>query len=1005
MLRWTAATAKARVEEPFGDLVAKRRSAEIMQSKVDESKDDKPRACRVRRADGAGRGGGIRRRFSRFTWLLLVLGCVQALSAAEVWVLRDDLTGVANEAGRKWVGAFAAANIAARETGSEELAARLAATPGPGAILVMTRATDFPAEALLALQAFLRRGNHLVAVSGPPFSRLKHRRDGHWAEADGAVAAPVLEAISPSYKLHRVQASALANLGEPAPREFSGTVLAPLPRSSGFGSESLRKWRQIPLAYALDAAGAKRGIAAELLLNNDGEYAGSVWGYLGLLPADVERNAAWSTSLVVAMVRRIQGGLFLANAGASRFAVASGERLTLGAYVANLTGHPAEWEVSFTVAANGRVVHASASVPSHGGGEARITPVAGETLTLPAGVYEVTTTLARGGVTIDTIRQPVRVVEFGPVASEEIVGVKDGDFVLAGRPWHPFGINYWPCYVLGLEESDFSNAQWDPALYDPEGVEAELAAAEGMGLSMVSIQYNRLEQAGPVMDLLARAERHHLKVHAFLPGLDPLQPDFPRASALIRAAHLAESPAFFAYDLGWEVRVGVRTARVAWDRAWHRWVLDRYGSVELAEQDWGFSPAREGGILTGASDEQLKQDGPWRIYVAAYRRFLDDTISRRYREVRDFVRSLDAHHLLGARSGFGGTGAEWIAEYLPFDLASGAKHLDFICPEHYEDPHTRQEFLKGAFTTAYARLVSGGKPVYWAEFGRPVAWKVEAAAYEMEPAPATLRSQADYFRDVIGMVRDGGANGCAGWWWPAGYRVDEKSDFGLVRPDLTLRPAGEEVVRAAKEFRGPREAVPTAGETVVDRDRYVTGYAGLYVAHSAAYAEALMAGRVPRLRTEGSGTDSVTTPLVAVGNRPATGRNPPKFLNAEFNFLRLNGRAVCDGDVVTVAAGRPVEVEASVGNTAEAAWRAQPGGTVGAVQLMARWEGGEASGAIERDVPYLADARVPAFRIAPRLDKAEVISFRMTAHGRTDFGEVIRVTLQPAVPGTPAATP
>ncbi len=175
MLRWTARRAKARVEEPFGDLVAKRRSAEIMQSKVDESKDDKPRACRVRRAADAGRGGGIRRRFSRFAWLLLVLGCVPALSAAEVWVLRDDLSGAANESGRKWVGALAAANMAARETGSEELASRLAATPGPGAILVMTRASDFPAEALPALRAFLRRGNHLVAVSGPPFGRLMLR--------------------------------------------------------------------------------------------------------------------------------------------------------------------------------------------------------------------------------------------------------------------------------------------------------------------------------------------------------------------------------------------------------------------------------------------------------------------------------------------------------------------------------------------------------------------------------------------------------------------------------------------------------------------------------------------------------------------------------------------------------------------------------------------------------------------------------------------------------------
>jgi len=305
----------------------------------------------------------------------------------------------------------------------------------------------------------------------------------------------------------------------------------------------------------------------------------------------------------------------------------------------------------------------------------------------------VTTTLARGGTTIDAITYPFQVVEYGALKDDEIVSARDGDFHLAGRKWYPLGINYWPRYIVGVEPADFSEAQWNPAQYDPEGVDEDLTLARTLGLSMVSISYSRLEQAGPVMDLLARAHRHHLKVHVFIPGLHPLQPDFPRAQALIRAAHLPESPAVFAYDLGWEVTVGLRPARAAWDRAWQQWVVDRYGSIEAAERDWDYVTAKANGILVGASDEQLKKDGPWRVYVAAYRRFWDDTISRGYREVRDMIRSLDRHHLLGARSGYGGTGAEWIAEYLPFDLASGAKHLDFISPELYEFPRTRTEFL------------------------------------------------------------------------------------------------------------------------------------------------------------------------------------------------------------------------------------------------------------------------------------------------------------------------
>lgn len=919
------------------------------------------------------------------------------LSAAETWVLRNGYANSDGDAARKLERALVAAGIAAREICPENLVAQLSAAE-PGTILLLPNARWFPAEALPALQAFLRRGSHFVAVGGPPFSQLVVRREGRWIEVGRAAPSPIFESISPAYKLHPAHAAALSRPGGEAPFLFDGEVAASIPRSPGFGCDAVRKWRQIPLSYALDVDGQKRGIAAHLLLNNEGEYAGSVWGYLGLSSqADVARAPAWSVPLVVSMVRRIQEGFFFANAGTRHFTVAEGESTSLGAYVVDLAGKAADLKVRFTIATvDGRMVHTSTRAHRlEAGDRSRRRFLQGETVTLPAGTYEVTTTLAKSGTIIDAIRYPFRVVSVRPLKDDDVVSVRSGDFLLAGRAWYPLGINYWPRYILGLEPADFSDAQWDPAQYNPGCVEEDLALAQTLGLSMISIQYNRLEQAGPVMDLLARAHRHNLKVHLFLPGLDPLHPDFPRAEALVRAAHLAESPAVFAYDLGWEVRVGQRPARAAWDRAWERWVVDRYGGIEAAERDWHYTPARENGILVGASDEQLKQDGPWRIYVAAYRRFWDDAISRGYREVREKIRSLDSRHLLGARSGYGGTGAEWIAEHLPFDLASGAKHLDFVSPEHYEPSRSRAEFRKSAFTTAYARLVSGGKPVYWAEFGVPVAWKVEPAAYPWKPDAGAVRAQADYFRDLIETVHEMRANGCAGWWWPAGYRVDEKSDFGIVGPDLTLRPAAEELARAAKRFFEPLPAAQHRGELTIDRDRYVTGYAGIYGEHSAAYAAAFAAGEAPRLRTSGTGTDSASAPRVAVGGVRCNGTNPPQFLNAEFNLLRLNGRVVRDGDVLAVESGRPVAVEASVGNTAEARWLARAPGGEGIVQLAVHWGGGEAFGAIESDTPFLHDARVPRFEFLPRLERPMTIRFRMSARARSEFGEVIRVTFQP----------
>jgi hypothetical protein len=276
-----------------------------------------------------------------------------------------------------------------------------------------------------------------------------------------------------------------------------------------------------------------------------------------------------------------------------------------------------------------------------------------------------------------------------------------------------------------------------------------------------------------------------------------------------------------------------------------------------------------------------------------------------------------------------------------------------------------------------------------------VAWKVEPSAYRLEPDPAALQTQGDYFRNVIWMVHEARANGCAGWWWPAGYRVEEKSDFGIIYPDLTLRPAAEEMAQAAKWFYEPLAASRPCGDLIIDRDRYVTGYAGIYGACSGPYAEEFAAGKAPGLRTEGTGTDSAGAPLVAVGDLPCNGSNPPKYLNAEFNFLRLNGRIVRDGEVVPVEPGRPVVVEASVGNTAEARWLARPDGSAGGVYLAAGWDGQQILGKIESDTPFLRDARVPEFEFAPRLERPVVVSFKMAALDRADFGEVIRVTLQP----------
>ena len=500
------------------------------------------------------------------------------------------------------------------------------------------------------------------------------------------------------------------------------------------------------------------------------------------------------------------------------------------------------------------------------------------------------------------------------------------------------------------------------------------------------------------MDFMARADRHHLKVNVYLSALEPRWPDLARAQRMIREAHLPESPAFFAYDACWEGHLGPAAERRASDASWQAWVVERYGSVAAAEQDWRYLPPRVAGTLSGPTDEQLRQDGEWRVFVAAYRRFWDDEISRRYRAVRQAVRAVDPLHLLGARSGYGGNGTPMYADLMPFDLASGAAHLDFISPEGYALQGGREQFLRGGLTSAYARQVGAGKPVFWAEYGVPLLWQVEPGQYypvetaEMEP-------QRVYFQNMLRFVRETGGSGCAGWWWPGGYRVDEKSDFGIVNPDGTLRPAARELQQAASVYAGPWPSPPTDHLIEIDRDQFVDGYAGIYTAKADAYVKEFLGGRTPGVRTAGTGTTSADTPALAVGNVPWNGHNPPKYLNAEFARVEVRvgheWRRVANGETLPLAAG-PAQLRVVVTNTAEARWL-PPGGELaaGGIFLEVHEEGGRVEWRpLPEAVAYLGETAFPSFTVEARPGRTIEVVLELAAEKRTTFGEKFHLRME-----------
>ncbi|MCX6358250.1 MAG: hypothetical protein NT029_00435 [Armatimonadetes bacterium] len=808
---------------------------------------------------------------------------------------------------------------------------------------------------------------------------------------------PLLETLSPAYKTYPTRADTVLPAGRGRRLRAAWPVICAISRSPGLGLRPPAA-RFVPVLWAMDkAAGQRRGAAAHLLLNLDGSYRGSVWALLGVSQSALAAAGSPYPAVAAEMARRMARGLFLASAGAESFAGFVGEPVTVGARLVNLGSKPAQVTVVASVRGPDglpRRTRQKVTVAAH-----TVQPMAVDLASVGSpepGEYVAEVALRTDGSDVDRLAMPFRVLTQGRATEKNTVTASGGRFMLGGKPWFALGINYWPLYSAGQEPGEYWLHWLSPDQYDPAVVERDLAQMQRLGMNLVSIQYGRLDQARPLAEFLARCEKRGIKAHIFLPHLDPVTHQPALAQEMIRAARLDDDPAVFAYDLGWEVHVGPYAARKPHDGEWRRWVADRYGSEAAAEKDWSYAaPRTDGGLLTGPADDLLTTDGPWRVFTAAYRRFWDDNFSRGYQAVRRAVREVDPRHLMGARSGWGGLGALWTQGHLPVDLRSGAKHLDFTSPEGYNIGGDRKGFLSGGFLNAYGRYYSGGKPVYWAEFGSALFYGVSPEAYTHALLTENLQQSADYYRKTLAMVRETGADGAAGWWWPGGLRVDEKSDFGIIQPDGTPRPAAEvyQVVAPAMRRLGPAPRPDVL--ITVDRDKHATGFSGLYAEAAPAWVAAFLQGKSPGVRTEAAGTTSANAPRVAVGNVPATGSNPPKYLNAELNRLRIGGRDAGDGAVIDLRAGEDVALEAEMGNTAEASWLAPkgPGQEAGGVYLEATWDGGKALIPLATDTPFLADGRFKGVLPAGQAGETRV-TLRLVAAGWTPFGEVVRVTLR-----------
>lgn len=857
--------------------------------------------------------------------------------------------------------------------------------------------------------------------------------------AASASSPLVLDGLSPAYKYYPV-----GFLRSDRPYFFIGTQkgfvpeggypisyerISVSPRPQGSGFDKGRRLRFVPLIEMLHDNVRRAGSRAWLVLNGPGEYAGSAWAVFGT-NSPAFYTAPKVRQAVAGLAKKLISEPYLYEGGSQYYAYFHDDtEVKLGARV--VVPPFANWtslKVSVSVTHGTDVacehvwpIRADNSVIEKWN-KSRVVAVSWvwrpEKAVWSRGPFRVHTELLHGDRVIDELYHDLNVWTPKLPGSRAYVTVLDGHFVLNGKPWVAHGVNYMPSSGIAIEDTE-TFEQWLSAhAYDPDVIESDLSQIQSLSMNTISVfVYHQHLRSRNLLDLLMRAERHGLKVNLSLrPHADPFDYRPDEVRDMIRTARLAENDTVFAYDLAWERGFGNyepsyynAKGRKGYDAEWKAWVLEQYGSIENAEADWEVRSPRRNGELTGPPDAQLDQDGPWRKMVAAYRRFVDDLTSHTYGRAARHIRSLDPHHLISFRMTIAGDPTAPPREF-PFDFRGLARSLDIMEPEGYGRVGDWQNVRDGAFTVAYSRYAAPGRPVYWAEFGRS-GW----AGTNFLEKNTGLTAIGRFYDDFYRMIALSWSDGSSAWWYPGGYRKNEESDYGIVSPDGTDRPATAAIRKRLPELYAlaQRPVPPVDTWIEVDRDADARGLRGIYERVKAQYWKAIASGHRVALKDAGAGTTSVNTPLIAVGNAICSGRNPPKFLNAEFDRLEVKnasgrwvdvaqGRFLGGVPVVEVATGRPVLARATVGNTQTARWIApprtigeQPVGTIGLATTpeseiqMAR------AVPILRDTPLLGTAEVGPFELTAVVEKESGVTLRMRAWKRAWFGAIVRFRLKP----------
>ncbi len=836
-----------------------------------------------------------------------------------------------------------------------------------------------PANAvrLAVTQAFTHTGfadKNLEYALGP-LSTAK--LDEKYASSFQSHPVPVLEAFSPGYKFYAMSDVASLRLErDGSPLSLPANMKGMHPRPGPGGFDKKRGWSWEPLVSALGGNGEYRGAVAALFtdLSRPGIGRRAVFSVSdpGWYVSEAGRSALKDA------VRALHASVAVVDAGANYYTYFEDQPVVLGLTLANCAPEAVSGITAKTEVADGAdvVVSVSWETATIGAGASVRYYREWRPARWPETGYTVTTTVSDASGASN--RSSHQIFVWKPRPEKRFVTSENGEFRLDGKTWRPHGVNYMPSSGIAAEDKAYFEMWLGARSYDPAIIQRDLERCAGLGFNALSIfLYREYMEDQNLLDLLRRMDLLGMKANLSLRPGTPM--DFPWDSVreMIEYYRLAENDTVFAYDLAWEPQFRP-FERDPFNRDWEAWLMERYGSVENAEKDWGFAVPRDvQGRVANFTENMIGKEGPWSPMVAAYRRFLDTLLYEKYSAARRLVKGVDPNHHVSFRMSMAGDPTDTQVNTMLYDFAYLGGAVDVFEPEGYGRIGDWERVKPGRFTHEYARWSNPALPMIWAEAGVHV-WDMALMATPEDK----LQFQADYFRDYYRMMLESGADGIFWWWYPGGFRTNENSDYGIINPDGTERPVGRVIREHAPGFVGAQGAKPVDAHLTFDRDAHTNGLTGVYSSLQEEFWGLVAKGKTPGLKTEATGTDSATCPLIAVGNRPCTGQNPPKHLDACFDAVEL-----LDGANAVRTLGRNTEVgpgstiRVTLTNLGEAALLAGDG--TGSVFLTA------VSGDARTEAPL--PARIERFKTAVveiKIPEAAVdaVTVRLEAKGRTSFG-------------------